>query len=228
MERPQESTRATLNVVAFGRPRVSGPGKSSAGSQSPHSPNAPAFASLSPTEQAEIIAAAAEGDRNARSRLVTAHLSWVSAAVGEQPEDTLAPDDLYQEGLLGLVEAIAAFPGGTAQELEAFCRLQIAASIDRARNAEAAARQEAREAVESAEQYERAEIFLARELGRMPTDRELAAKLEWTEHRTGEMRPMVREARRRHDEEMVELLEVDYPEGDAGPGRATAADLEQS
>ncbi len=228
MDRPQDSTHATLNVVALGRTKASEPGKSSAGSQSPPSPTASALESLSPTEQAEIIAAAVEGDQNSRSRLVNAHLGWVSAEIGEQPEHTLAPDDLYQEGLLGLVEAIAAFPGGTAEELEAFCRLQIAASLERARKGEAAARQEAREAVEAAEQYERAEIFLARELGRSPTDRELAAKLEWTEQRTGEMRQMVREARRRHDEEMAELLELEYPESDAAPGRATAADLEQS
>lgn len=217
-----------MNVVALGRTRAREPDKSSAGSQSRPSPTAPALESLSPTEQAEIIAAAVEGDQNARSRLVNAHLGWVSTEIGEQPEDTLAPDDLYQEGVLGLVEAIAAFPGGAADELEAFSRLQIASSIERARKGEAAARQEAREAVEAAQQYERAEIFLARELGRTPTDRELAAKLEWTEQRTGEMRQMVREARRRHDEEMAELLELEYPDTDAGPGRATAADLEQS
>ncbi len=214
----------------MGGTKASVPGRSSAGSRSSAvtpPPALPALQSLSPAQEAELIAAAVAGDREARIRLVNAHVSWVSAAVGEQPGDTLARDDLYQEGMLGLVEAIAAFPGGAVEELKAFSRLQIAASIERARKAEGAARQEAKEAVEAAEQYERAEIFLAHELGRMPTDLELAAKLEWSEPRTGEMRQMVREARRRHDEEMVDLLEHGYPGSDGGPGGATPNELEQ-
>ncbi len=186
-----------------------------------------AFGSLSEAEHARLLSAAGEGDQAARLRLVSEHLEWVSAEAAERADDTLTQADLYQEGVLGLMEAVADFSGGTAEQLETFSRRCIAASIEQARGAEVAARKAAQEVVEDAEQYERVEIFLRRELGRTVTDQELAAKLEWTEQRTGEMGDLIRAARRRHDAEMVPLLDLDELEPNAH-SRHPAADSEKN
>ena len=66
--------------------------------------------------------------------------------------------------------------------------------------------------VDAAHQYEVAELALARELGRAPTPSELAKKLEWTPQRTDQIGEMVDEARRIHDQELLQYLDPDAVE----------------
>jgi hypothetical protein len=63
--------------------------------------------------------------------------------------------------------------------------------------------------LQAAHDYVEAELTARQDLGRAPTNVELATKLEWTSQRTEEIGQMVAEARRRHDEELLQYLETD-------------------
>jgi hypothetical protein len=53
---------------------------------------------------------------------------------------------------------------------------------------------------------------MRRELGRNATNAELAEKLEWTEQRTEQIGRLVDDARRRHDEELLDYLDPVDPQ----------------
>ncbi len=61
--------------------------------------------------------------------------------------------------------------------------------------------------VEGAEAYERAEISVRKDKGREATNQEIAEKLEWTPERTSLLGEMVKEARRQHDEDLLQYLD---------------------
>jgi DNA-directed RNA polymerase sigma subunit (sigma70/sigma32) len=69
--------------------------------------------------------------------------------------------------------------------------------------------------VAAAADYDRIELALARELRRAPTDAEIGARLEWSPARVKQIREIVVEARRRHDEEI--LLYLDPEQIDLDP-----------
>ena len=78
-------------------------------------------------------------------------------------------------------------------------RWTIAAGAGQARRAELL--------VAAASDYERTELLLRRELGRTATEADIAEKLEWTVERTRYVAQVVAEARRRHDEELLEFID---------------------
>ena len=98
--------------------------------------------------------------------------------------------------------------------------------MDRALNDEERAVRDGEMLVQAAHDYAEAEVAARRELGRPATDVELAQKLEWSVKRTVEIGQMVADARRRHDEELLQYLEPgdidpdtaieDRPEADGG------------
>jgi hypothetical protein len=51
--------------------------------------------------------------------------------------------------------------------------------------------------------------LLRREIHRPPTTTEIAEKLEWTVDRTQYVASVVADARRRHDEELLEFIDPD-------------------
>jgi hypothetical protein len=61
--------------------------------------------------------------------------------------------------------------------------------------------------VTAATDYEHTQLVLCRELRREPTESELAEKLEWTVERTRYVASVVADARRRHDEELLEFID---------------------
>ena len=176
-------------------------------------------------EHERLLDAARRGDQAARESLTRAHLDWVVAAAEERSGRGLSPADLFQEGTIGLMEAIERSGQPGAGDFEALARTQVAGRMDAAIATEEKAVQDSRMLVQAAEDYERAEIEVRRRFGRPATDVELAEKLEWTVARTAEIGQIVAEARRRHDEELLGYLEPDdidpesppdeRPEGDA-------------
>jgi DNA-directed RNA polymerase sigma subunit (sigma70/sigma32) len=135
------------------------------------------------------------------------HLDWVLSAAQQRANRGLSQGDLFQEGTIGLIEAIASFRGIGETDFKAFAQQQVATKMESAIEIEASAVRDSRMLVEAAEDFERAEIAVRRDLGRGGTDAELAQKLEWTVQRTAEVRQIVADARRRHDEELIEFLE---------------------
>jgi DNA-directed RNA polymerase sigma subunit (sigma70/sigma32) len=141
--------------------------------------------------------------------LVTAHLGWVQNAAQERAGRGLSEGDLVQEGSLGLMKAIQDFPDSGRRDFESFAHEQAAAQMERALAEEGVAQEESRRLIEAAEDFQRVEFALKRELGRDATPAEIAAKLEWPQDRTDGIAEMVTEARLRHDEELLQYLDPD-------------------
>jgi DNA-directed RNA polymerase specialized sigma subunit len=160
-------------------------------------------------ERQRLIDAAGRGDQSARDSLTNAHLDWVLSAARERADRGLSESDLFQEGTIGLMEAIESFPASGRTDFEAFVREQVADHMERALGDEQKAVDDSRMLLQAAHDYVEAEVRARQDLGRPATNLELAAKLEWSTQRTEEIGLMVADARRRHDEEILQYLEPD-------------------
>ena len=170
---------------------------------------------LDEAEHQRLLEAVGRGDQDARDSLTNAHLDWVLSAARERADRGLSESDLFQEGTIGLMEAIETFSRSGRADFETFVREQVGHHMDRALGDEQKAVDDSRKLVQAAHDYVEAEINARRELGRLPNNLELAAKLEWTSQRTDEIGQMVADARRRHDEEILQYLELDDIDLDA-------------
>jgi len=166
----------------------------------------------SPREQAELLERAGSGDEPARATLLKSKLVLVGRLAAARAGKGLPFGDLVQEGSIGLMAAIDYFQASGRQDFDAFAAEQVAAQMEAALESEAESVGEGRLMVDAAHQYEVAELALARELGRAPTPSELAKKLEWTPQRTDQIGEMVDEARRIHDQELLQYLDPDAVE----------------
>ena len=174
--------------------------------------------SLDAAEQEELLRRAAGGDKASHDRLVEAFMPTVVRMAAARGEQGLAVGDLVQEGSIGLIEAIRTFSASGESDLTRFAEVHIAAQLTIAIEAEAAAVREAQLLVTAAEDYDRVDLVLRRELHRVPTEVEMAQKLEWPVERTRYVAQVVTEARRRHDQELLAYLDpqdIDI-DGDAG------------
>ena len=177
----------------------------------------------SPAEEARLLRRAAGGDGEAETRLFNENLGLVLRLAHDQrdPEGAgLTEDELVQEGSIGLIAAIRAFPDSGTTDFHAYLTEQVTDHISASQRQQVAADRAAAQLVEDAEAYERAEISVRKAKGREATIQELAEKLEWTTERTELLGEMVKEARRRHDEELLEYLdperlldEIEGPDG---------------
>lgn len=169
---------------------------------------------LTPGEQARLLETSARGDRPSQERLVAANMGMVIRLAQARGDRGLSVPDLVQEGSLGLVEAVHTFAGSGAPDFARFAEQKVGAQMDAAIEAEAAAVREGELLVAAANDYERTELLLRRELGREATEAEIAEKLEWTLDRTRYVAQVVADARRRHDEELLEYIDPDAIEID--------------
>ena len=165
--------------------------------------------------EAEVLLdRAALGDRLSEDRLVAGHLSMVIGLAGERGDRGLSVADLVQEGAIGLVEAVREFARSGESSFARFAEARVGAQMDRAIATEAASLRDEQLLVAAATDYERTEILMRRELGRTPSEVELAEKLEWTVDRTRYVARVVADARRRHDEELLTFIDPDAVEID--------------
>jgi RNA polymerase primary sigma factor len=172
---------------------------------------------LAKSEEATLLMRASLGDRSSQDRLLAGHLDRVMRLAAGRGEQALSLADLVQEGSIGLLHAVRTFADSGETDFASFAEAGIAAQMDSALAAEAAAVHEGELLVAAASDYERAELVLARILHRVPTAEELAEKLEWTVDRTLYVANVVADARRRYDEEMVAFIDpeaVDLEEDD--------------
>jgi RNA polymerase primary sigma factor len=160
-------------------------------------------------EQRRLLDQSAHGDRASQDRVVAASLGLVIRLAEARDDRGLSMPDLVQEGSLGLVDAVRSFPGSGAADFNAFAEKKIVDQMDAALAAEAAAVRDAELLVAAASDYERTEILLRRELQREATAPEIGEKLEWSVERTEYVAKVVADARRRHDEELLEFIDPD-------------------
>src|SRR5438270_12091299 len=143
----------------------------------------------------------------ASERLLETHLEMVLDLARSKSGRGLSIGDLFQEGSVGLLAAIRAFPAAEERDFEHFAAAQVALSMEDALRAEEEALRQERLLIQAAADYDRVELALAGELRRAPTAAEIGRKLEWSVERTETIRGIVEEARRRHDEELLLYVE---------------------
>jgi RNA polymerase primary sigma factor len=162
---------------------------------------------LTDAEQKRLLERAALGDKVSLERLVAAHLGLVIRLAADQDVKGLSMPDRVQEGSIGLVEAVRTFAGSGQQDFTVFAEQAIRAQLTQAAGTEAAAVRDAELLLAAATDYEHAQMVIRRELRREATEAEIAEKLEWTVERTRYVATVVVDARRRHDEEMLEFID---------------------
>jgi len=160
-------------------------------------------------EDAVLLEQSARGNRQSQSRLIATQLGMVIRLAEARSDRGLSVPDLVQEGSLGLVEAVQTFGASGERDFVAFAEHKVGEQMDAAIAAETAAVRDAELLVTAATDYERTEVLLRRTLQRAPTDAEIAEKLEWSVDRTRYVAEVVAEARRRHDEEILALIDPD-------------------
>jgi DNA-directed RNA polymerase sigma subunit (sigma70/sigma32) len=166
-----------------------------------------AFRPLEGGEQQRLLERSVLGDRASEERLVAANLGMIIRLADARSDQSLSVSDLVQEGSLGLVEAVRTFADSGERDFAAFAEQKIGEQMEAAIAAEAAAVRDAKLLVTAATDYERAELVLARELHRKATIAEIAEKLEWSVERARYVEQVVVEARRRHDEELLNFID---------------------
>ena len=164
-------------------------------------------APLTDREQRNLLERSALGDRASQERLVAANLAMVIRQAEARDAKGLSIPDLVQEGSLGLVDAIQNFATSGETDFAAFAERKVGMQMDEAIAAEASAVRDAELLVAAANDYERTELLLRRELQRAANASEIAEKLEWTVERTQYVAQVVADARRRHDEELLEFID---------------------
>ena len=164
---------------------------------------------LDSAEERRLLELAAGGDKTSQERLVEAKLAMVVRLAEARDDKGLSVPDLVQEGSIGLVDAVQSFSRSGARDFDAYAEQKIGEQMDGALAAEAAAVRDGELLVAAANDYERTELLLRRELQRPATANEIAEKLEWTVERTQYVASVVAEARRRHDEELLEFIDPD-------------------
>lgn len=172
---------------------------------------------ISHGEQKHLLERAAAGDTASLERLVSANLGLVIELAAHRADEGLSMPDLVQEGSIGLVEAVRSFAASGEHDFGSYAEQRIEAQIEQAVATETAAVREAQLLVTAATDYEHTELVLRRELLREPTEGELAEKLEWTVERTRYVARVVADARRRHDEELLEFIDpaaIDFDDDD--------------
>jgi RNA polymerase primary sigma factor len=162
---------------------------------------------LQPGEQDQLLRQAADGDQTSQDRLVAAYLPTVVRLAAARSEEGLSVPDLVQEGSIGFIEAMRTFAASGEHDFASFAEARIAAQLANALETEASAVRDEKLLIAAAEDYDRTELVLARELHRAPTESELAEKLEWTLERTRYVAQVVADARKRHDEELLAYID---------------------
>ncbi|MGA9775420.1 MAG: hypothetical protein WBU92_05810 [Candidatus Dormiibacterota bacterium] len=157
-----------------------------------------------------LLAEVGEQGLEARSRRLLAqhHLWLVLEEVSSVGDDQVAAD-LFQEGstaLLKIVHGLASPSRLTPAEFQAAARAAVRETVKGAVEEEREAREADQRWSREGEQLALAEVAVAAELGRPPSDLELAAHLGWSLDRTVQLRRAVDEARAQYDREMVDLL----------------------
>jgi DNA-directed RNA polymerase sigma subunit (sigma70/sigma32) len=178
---------------------------------------------LSPEEETALFARLP--DPEASRSLVEHNLDLVVAEAERHQNRGLSFADLYQEGTVGLLDAVGVYSGqGTFRD---FASLHIGLQMDSLIEAEVGARREAERYVAESRSLDLAQVMFRRQHQREPTPEELAAVLGWDPAHVAKVLGMLEVARQRNDLLTLEFLDdaddetagTDYPEPEKDPHR---------
>ena len=164
-------------------------------------------------------------DAEASRDLVEHNLDLVVGQAERHQDRGLSFADLYQEGTVGLLDAVGAYTGhGTFRD---FASLHIGLQMDSLIEAEAGAIREADRYVADSRSLDLAQVMFRQQHHREPDQEELAALLDWDRAHLAKVMAMLEAARERNDLLTLEFLDdagdevpgTDYPEPEKDPHR---------
>jgi len=133
---------------------------------------------LTPQDEIELAARIKKGDKEARDRMIRANLRLVVKIAHDFDGLGLPLLDLISEGNIGLMKAVERFDPSKGAKLSTYSAWWIKQSIRRALADQAKTIRLPVHVVNKIGRMRRAELSLAEELGRDPTDDEVADKLD--------------------------------------------------
>lgn len=132
---------------------------------------------LTPEEEVALAARIREGDEGARQRMIRANLRLVVHIAAEYARLGLPLLDLISEGNIGLMKAVDRFDPGKGGKLSTYAAWWIKQGIRRALANQGKTVRLPSHLVEKLFRFRREQERMIKELGRMPTDGELARRM---------------------------------------------------
>lgn len=145
---------------------------------------------LTPEEEIELAKRIKRGDKEARLRMIKANLRLVVKIAHDYEGMGLPLLDLISEGNIGLMKAVERFNPKKGAKLSTYAALWIKQSIRRALSNQSKTIRLPVHIVDKVSKLNRLQLQLTDELGREPTDAELADELELTPAKVAHLRNM--------------------------------------
>jgi RNA polymerase primary sigma factor len=143
---------------------------------------------LTPQEEIQLAAKIKKGDKKAREHMIKANLRLVVKIARDYEGIGLPLLDLISEGNIGLMKAVERFDPAKGGKLSTYGSWWIKQSIKRALANQSKTIRLPVHLVDKISKMRRMGMKLQEELGREPTDEELAAELNTTAARVSQMR----------------------------------------
>ena len=143
---------------------------------------------LTPQEEIQLAARIKKGDREARDQMIKSNLRLVVKIARAYEGIGLPLLDLISEGNIGLMRAVDRFAPNKGAKLSGYGALWIRQAITKALASQSKAMRLPTHVVEKLGKMRRTASRLEEELGREPTDEELAAEVGTTSRRVTQMR----------------------------------------
>jgi len=143
---------------------------------------------LTPQQERELAVRIQKGDGEARDQMIKANLPLVVKIAGSYKGIGVPLLDLISEGNIGLMKAVERFDPNKGAKLSAYGALWIKQAITQALATQSKTIRLPVHIVGALSKMHRASCRLWEELGREPTDEELAAELRTTSSRLSRMR----------------------------------------
>jgi RNA polymerase primary sigma factor len=147
---------------------------------------------LKPPEEIELAKQIERGDREAKDRVISSNLLLVVSVAKRYRGQQLALLDLIQEGILGLIRAAEKFDWRRGHRFSTYATWWIRESIERGLANRARTIRMPVHMVERERTVTRVERSLTAELGRQPTDEEIAREARVSLNHVREVRELAR------------------------------------
>jgi RNA polymerase primary sigma factor len=133
---------------------------------------------LTADEEIELAKRIENGDEAAKERMITSNLALVVSIAKRYPTDGMTLLDLIQEGIFGLIRAAEKFDWRRGFKFSTYATYWIRQAIQRGMENKERTIRIPTNVLQRERKAARAEKELAAELGRKPTDEEIAARAE--------------------------------------------------
>jgi RNA polymerase primary sigma factor len=160
---------------------------------------------LTADEEIELAKRIENGDDAAKERMITSNLALVVSIAKRYPTDGMTLLDLIQEGIFGLIRAAEKFDWRRGFKFSTYATYWIRQAIQRGMENKERTIRIPTNVLQRERRVQRAEKELAVELGRPPTDEEVAQRAELTAGDVEALRGMART-----------VTSLDRPVGESG------------